>query len=432
MLIVLVLVLCVHQCVRQQGMNGSLIFSVLILMCLQFVAMDPPPYRLKNKENLGRLLVRTEIPGPLEARERKLASLNGLEDRIKIVEGSVLAGDEAGKLVAKTILEVNNWKRDLEESTRVVTSEEDKASALGRVKSILKKYEKDDNLMEEREIKEIRRWLFLHTSGSSDEIWKWLYHPETRTPLQILSHGDRNYKYGIEKVYKWPRTFNFPRIMMEHGNDVNAAKKQMLDFLNSGLTAIEDRKGHASKLNGLRDEWRMRVALVDSFTSGTTDASEIYERMQAFEGIVLALLTKEDGDGCRRAVLKKWLLMHQMMYAVDGISDQPHLTKPWRNDALGGGFPLSTFDLPVPRLLANAAKAEEEVEIDTEPKRKSKWGRLAERTRKGEVKAKAVDTSPSGTATSATTTATAAAAAATTADDNAKSKPKSSGWFGLW
>ena len=187
MLIVLVLVLCVHQCVRQQGMNGSLIFSVLISMCLQFVAMDPPPYRLKNKENLGRLLVRTEIPGPLEARERKLASLTGLEDRIKIVEGSVLAGDEAGKLVAKTILEVNNWKRDLEESTRVVTSEEDKASALGRVKSILKKYEKDDNLMEEREIKEIRRWLFLHTSGSSDEIWKWLYHPETRTPANLIT-----------------------------------------------------------------------------------------------------------------------------------------------------------------------------------------------------------------------------------------------------
>lgn len=332
-----------------------------LLVCFKSVMMDKGvPYEFKYEGNLDRLLVRTRIPSTLADMERKVVYLNKLANRVRSVGESFLAGDEAGKLIERAVLEVQRDKRDIEDAITamngvktdsVVISANNAESAKSAItntiqpKDILKKYETVDNPMEEREVKEVRNWLLTQPKAA------WWYKPEMRTPMQM-------YKNAISKVYVWPREFNFPTLLNKHGNNVATSRQQLMDLLRSGLDTISTRG-----TQDLKKEWEMRLDLVDKFTADTCDAAEISERLQAFERIVLTLLTNPDLT-VNTNVMKKWLLMNQLMYAVDGVSDRDSLVRAWDSDQLGGGFPVGTFELPTPR--PQSAPVQDEIDVDTE------------------------------------------------------------------
>ena len=356
------------------------IIALVVLLLSSFVKMDAvPPYKLKNEANLERLIFRTEIPETTEEKQAKIGELSELEKKIRWVGVNVLATDGMEMFVNKAVDSVQKEKKDVEDAIDISKSE----PVTGAI-DLLKRYESDNNLMTETEIKTIRKWFLQQTASDRNN---WLIRPETRTPMQIITR-DRA-KYNVEKVNVWPEKMRFPKFLdSDKPNEmIEMSRNRMMAELQSALETIKSRlkKDKIRALEALKEEWKLRLDLVDKFTSGATSATEISDRLKAFERIVLTLLTSDsDSQNSMKNVLKKWLLTSQMMYVFDGISENDGLAKAWDETTLQS-FPIAVVkkeDMPVPKPADKVQKIvnDEEIPLDKEEKERLKVERRKRRS----------------------------------------------------
>lgn len=151
------------------------------------------------------------------------------------------------------------------------------------------------------------------------------------------------------KVGLWPVNLNFAKFLVDNRNDMATAKKHM-------MFALTELQGQAKEEPEAAEEVRQRTELLERFLApgpneqGITTVPVLNSRLKAFLKIVDVFVVNLSADNegltqVQKDLIKKWVFVHQMMYAADWVSRTGGFVKPWPatiGNSLGG------FSLPDP------------------------------------------------------------------------------------
>ena len=306
---------------------------------------------------LSRIRLRTNVTSTETEYENwkshELKKLKDAEDSVKWfqkIDGSLIDG----KFVSSTLHGIETQRAELEMISQMLKESKSLLELEKNAAEIMKRYANKMEVPDEFEIKEIKKWLLACKLKESEcralDGIKTLITDKSNPILRLLKDANLLVRLSHQvKVTTWPSRLTLAHFITSENNfSVHDAKLAILNLLNQVKLELDHHE--STEASNFAEEVNLRSKLVEQFTNTEGNAIltpvELRRRLEAFELIFNNFLranqeSKGPPLGAKEVELAKlWLLVHQTIYQVDGLSECGGFTRNWSIP-----FPLTNYPI---------------------------------------------------------------------------------------
>lgn len=356
----------------------------IILIFIAFIssfsaALDVERFNSFAPSELAKIKLRSKLADGAVDPKQETGLLTNLRQSINWLgeqeKDFVAAGliESTLKAIEAELQEIQTYEEILNELKDPKPTEKDYFKSLEqKVQAIFPDSKSNDSKqLEQHEVLSVKKWLLAckyfgknvideGICGKSDDNLRSELSSEAPTAIKILQKVDNGLLKVLAervKVYNWPIELNIPKIFARLKNKILARFKEDAEIFENVQKEMNETLNKASKdLAALNDteakkEIDERMQLVELFLKPESSPSKMtismYDlRLKAFKKFINSLIERlalgETIEAVKvDCVLKKWLLVNQMMYAADWVTRSGRFVKDWPQ-----GFAIDRYEFP--------------------------------------------------------------------------------------